>query len=124
MSNRDYEIYAVDFDGTLAVNKFPEIGEPNKALIDFLKERREAGDKVILYTCRVMHWLKEAVDWCKEQGLEFDAINANIPEKIKEWGNDTRKIYADYYIDDKAITPQMITQPCGLRPGEKDFIWV
>ena len=105
MSNRDYQIYAVDFDGTLCVNKFPEIGKPNFILIEILKELRKQGNKIILYTCRVDHWLEEAVGWCKDHGLEFDAVNANIPEKIEKWGNDTRKIYADYYIDDKAVQP-------------------
>jgi len=105
MSNRNYKIYAVDFDGTLCANKFPEIGNPNFILIEVLKELRKQGHKVILYTCRVDHWLDEAVGWCKYHGLEFDAINANLPEKIADWGNDTRKIYADYYIDDKAVQP-------------------
>lgn len=38
------------------------------------------------------------------QGLVFDAVNEPLPEQIKRWGNDTRKIYADYYIDDKNMT--------------------
>lgn len=50
----DYaEIYAVDFDGTLNLaDTYPELGEPNAELIEFLKERRAAGDKIILWTCR------------------------------------------------------------------------
>lgn len=38
------------------------------------------------------------------QGLVFDVVNEPLPEQIKRWGNDTRKIYADYYIDDKNMT--------------------
>lgn len=45
-----------------------------------------------------------AVEWCRLQGLVFDAVNEPLPEQIKRWGNDTRKIYADYYIDDKNMT--------------------
>ena len=41
---------------------------------------------------------------CRLQGLVFDAVNEPLPEQIKRWGNDTRKIYADYYIDDKNMT--------------------
>jgi len=26
-----------------------------------------------------------------------------LPEQTAMWGNDTRKIYADFYIDDKAM---------------------
>ena len=105
---------AVDFDGTLCENKYPEIGEPNKPLIDFLINWREDGCKVILWTCRDDVMLGLAVDWCAEHGLHFDAINCNLPERISCFGNDCRKISADYYIDDsnalvvhdrKVITP-------------------
>ena len=44
------------------------------------------------------------MEWCRLQGLVFDAVNEPLPEQIKRWGNDTRKIYADYYIDDKNMT--------------------
>ena len=33
-------------------------------------------------------------------------INANIPEKIAEYGVDSRKISCDYYIDDRAVSVQ------------------
>ena len=48
----NYKVVAVDFDGTLFENKWPEIGEPNTALIEYLKKRQEQGDKLILWTCR------------------------------------------------------------------------
>lgn len=101
--SREYKIYAVDFDGTLCVESFPEIGAPNTELIAFLREERKLGNKVILWTCRVADRLQEAVSWCKEQGLEFDTVNANIPEMLEYWGNDPRKVFADIYIDDKAL---------------------
>lgn len=44
--------YAVDFDGTLCENRWPEIGKPNQELIGYLVGRRQQGDKVILWTCR------------------------------------------------------------------------
>lgn len=99
------KIIAVDFDGTLCANKYPEIGEPNKVLINYLKNSKEYGDKIILWTCRSNDLLEKAVEWCSENGLEFDAVNNNLPEIIEEFGSDTRKIYADEYIDDKAINP-------------------
>lgn len=102
-SKRAYTIYAVDFDGTLCESVFPEIGAPNIALINHLIKRRKHGNKIILWTCRVGERVQEAVEWCRERGLEFDAVNANLPEMIEHWGNDPRKIFADVYIDDKAI---------------------
>lgn len=99
----DNKIIAVDFDGTLCEYQWPEIGEPKKEVITYLKERQAAGDKLILWTCRVGEMLEKAVKWCAGQGLEFDAVNKNLPEIIAEYGTDTRKIFANEYIDDRNI---------------------
>jgi len=101
--HRDYKIIAVDFDGCLCVNKWPEIGRANRELVNGLIARRAAGDKLILWTCREGKALDEAVEWCKARGLEFDAVNANLPEMNAQYGNDSRKIGADEYWDDKAV---------------------
>lgn len=95
------KIIAVDFDGTLCENKYPEIGEPKNNMLDYVKVRREYGDKIILWTCRVGEMLENAVKWCAERGLEFDAVNENLPEVIESFGGDTRKIFANEYIDDR-----------------------
>lgn len=95
-------VYAVDFDGTLCENAFPEIGAPMFATINFVKAARAAGDKVILWTCRVGDRLEAALAWCAEQGLVFDAVNDNLPELIEKYGSNCRKVCADVYIDDKA----------------------
>lgn len=94
-------IYAVDFDGTLCKNAWPGIGEPNYPLISLLRYLREReGHELILWTMREGKALDEAVDWCAEHRLEFDAVNDNS-ERMKEiYGNNPRKVYADYYIDD------------------------
>ena len=99
-----YTIYAVDFDGTLCENAFPEIGSPNIDMINYLIQKRQQGDKLILWTCRIGEQLQAAVDWCKDHGLEFDTINENLPEVIEMYGTDSRKITADVYIDDRAFT--------------------
>ena len=97
-------IIAVDFDGCLAsAGTWPEVGEPNEALINWLICLRKRGDKVILWTCRADEALQKAVEFCKVHGLEFDAVNDNIPEIVEMYGVNSRKITADYYIDDKAV---------------------
>ena len=96
-------IIAVDFDGTICRNKWPDIGEANDGLIAWLISCREQGDKLILYTCREGDLLRAAVMWCKARGLEFDALNDNLPERVEQYGNNCRKISADIYLDDRAI---------------------
>lgn len=100
---RGYTIYAIDFDGTLCEDKWPGIGSPNLALVEKLISKREQGDKLILWTCRTGERLKEAVIWCQSYGLEFDCVNDNLPELVKKYGTNSRKVAADIYIDDKAI---------------------
>lgn len=99
----DFKIIAVDFDGTLCENKWPEIGEANKELIAYLKKRQAAGDKLILWTCRVGEVRDAAVAWSADQGLIFDAVNENLPEVLEWMGGDTRKIFANEYIDDRNV---------------------
>ena len=97
----NYKIIAVDFDGTLCENKWPDIGAPNHELIDYLKEEQKHGSKIILWTCRVGMKLVEAVTWCNGEGLFFDAVNENLLEAIEWHGGDSRKIFAHEYIDDR-----------------------
>ena len=40
---------------------------------------------------------------CKEKGLKFDRVNENLPERIRAFKGDCRKISADVYIDDRAV---------------------
>lgn len=109
-------IIAVDFDGTLITgNTWPDVaGEPNLPLINILIRERQIGNKVILWTNRTdvpekeMYPLRAAIDFCKAAGLEFDAVNENLPEIIKAYGSDSRKVSADTYIDDKAFNPDYV----------------
>ena len=105
---RTMAIYAVDFDNTLAVTRFPEIVEPKAKVVAAVKMLKANGHKIILWTSRAGKDLKDAVEWCTEQGIIFDAVNEPLPEQIDRWGNDTRKVYADFYIDDKAMTVEAL----------------
>lgn len=94
------KIIAVDFDGTIIKNRYPLIENPDNDMIDFIKRNRKKYIW-ILWTCRTGEKLEEAVNYLLvEHGLRFDYINENAKENLLEWGTDTRKIYADYYIDD------------------------
>lgn len=113
-------IIAVDFDGTLCENRWPNVGAPNKMLIQRLIELRRQGHKVILWTMRTdkpmeiqgetRKLLFEAVDFCEQQGLIFDSINEPDEENAERFGNDSRKIYADIYIDDHNVSPDFMVR--------------
>ena len=110
-------IVAVDFDGTIVEHKYPDIGKPLPYAIETLKALRENGIRVFLWSMRGhpdlerfphldLHTgefipkdtLQEAIDFCKEQGLEFDGINES-PEQFST----SLKQYAHLYIDDTAL---------------------
>lgn len=95
-------IVAVDFDGTLSLDsQYPDIGQFNTPLYEALMKLRSIGWSIVLWTCREGKELKEAVVWCKMNGLEFDAINENPSEVPFK----SRKVVADMYIDDRAYMP-------------------
>lgn len=97
------KVIAIDFDGCLCANAWPEIGEPIQSTIEQYNEERARGTRFILWTCREGECLEKALDWCAEQGLYFDAINSNLPDWMEIYGNDTRKIGAHEYWDDRAV---------------------
>lgn len=100
------KIVAVDFDGTLVEDKYPETGERNEYVFDRIRDYKSKGWKVILWTCRNGDLLDKAVLFCYGKGIVFDAINENIREVQEMFGSDTRKVYANIYIDDKAVIPE------------------
>ena len=97
-------VIAVDFDGCLCANRWPKIGEANNSAIRALIRMRKRGARLILWTCRTGALLDEAVAWCEKRGLAFDAVNGNLPERVAKYGGDTRKVSADEYWDDLAVT--------------------
>ena len=95
-------IVAVDFDGTLSLDsQYPNIGRFNTPLYEDLMKLKGIGWSIVLWTCREGKELKEAVEWCANNGLEFDAINENPPEVPFK----SRKVVADLYVDDRAYMP-------------------
>ena len=93
---------AVDFDGTIVEHDYPDIGKEKLFAFQTLKELDKLGVRLILWTFRAGKELDEAVSYCRENGIEFYAVNKNYPEEVF---NETisRKINADLYIDDKNL---------------------
>ncbi len=92
---------AVDFDGTIVEHKYPNIGEELPFAIDTLKMLQKNHHRVILWTVREGQLLDDAVQWCRERGLEFYAVNRDYPEETTDNNpHFSRKLKADIFIDD------------------------
>ena len=112
-------ILAVDFDGTLVENEFPGIGKPDHVIAGVVRAYQDKGWKIILWTCRTDEMLQDAVDFCREQlGIEFDAVNDNLPEVQQYFGGNTRKVFANLYWDDRnaALCVRGVNKPSSLEP--------
>ena len=91
----------IDFDGTLVVHNYPYIGEEVPYAVDIIKEYSEKYNVLwILNTMRSGKLLDEAVNWCKNHGIELYGINRNPTQD--EWESST-KAYAQFYIDDSSV---------------------
>ena len=72
---------AVDFDGTIVTHEYPKIGKELPFATDTLKLLIKEGHKLILWSVRENELLDEAVEWCRERGVEFYAVNRDYPEE-------------------------------------------
>lgn len=94
-------LIAVDFDGTIVEDAFPKIGAPRMFAFESLKLLQDNGHRLILWTYRSGDKLKEAVNFCAENGIEFYAVNRSYPEEVFDENEASRKINADLFIDDR-----------------------
>ena len=96
---------AIDFDGTIVEHRYPEIGEEKPFATDTLKMLIKDRHKLILWTVREGHLLDEAIEWCRQRGVEFYAVNHDYPEEKKENNQHySRKLNSiDVWIDDRNI---------------------
>ena len=104
-------IAVIDFDGTIVEHRFPRIGKPMPKAFEVMKELQKENWILVLWTCREdegkkidKQYLREAVDFCKENGVEFDAVNETPLEcEFRQEDGLKRKAYGDYYIDDRNL---------------------
>ena len=91
---------AIDFDGTIVEDEYPSIGKPKLFAFETLLKLQEKGHRLILWTYRNGVTLEKAIQFCKEKGVIFYAINKSFPEEEFD-PNFSRKINADIFIDDR-----------------------
>ena len=94
-------IIAVDFDGTIVEHEYPKIGKEKIFATETLRQLINDGHRLILWTVREGELLDEAVEWCRQRGVEVYAVNKDFPEEnISKNEQFSRKIKADVWIDD------------------------
>ena len=96
-------IISVDFDGTIARSDFPTILGEVPYAVEVINRLKSEGHYIIINTCRAGDDLTNAVNWLLNEGIPFDRVNDNHPDNIRQFNNNTRKINADIYIDDKNV---------------------
>lgn len=102
MTFKNKLILAIDFDGTIVEDAYPNIGKPKLFAFETLKRLQADGHRLILWTYRSGEKLSDAVGFCKENGIEFYAVNKSFPDE--EYNSEkSPKIHADYFIDDRNI---------------------
>ncbi|UYV13770.1 MAG: hypothetical protein NCW75_05665 [Phycisphaera sp.] len=122
-------IIAIDFDGTLCDHRFPDIGRENPGAFEWLRKFQDAGARLMLWTMRSdmisdgvsceghpadKPYLTEAVEWCRERGIEFWGVNSNAEQG--SW-TASPKQYAHLYVDDAAACCPLRENPrAGGRP--------
>jgi hypothetical protein len=95
-------ILAIDFDGTVVESRYPKIGKPIIFAFETLKKLQDEGFILILWTYRAGEYLDEAVEFCRDHGIEFYAVNKSYPEEEYD-DSISRKIAADIFIDDRNV---------------------
>lgn len=116
-------IIAIDFDGCLVEDNYPGIGPVISSTFVRALTAKAEGCKLILWTCRVEERLEEAVEFCKSEGLVFDAVNDNLPEAIEAFGSNSRKIFAHEYLDDRARGVPHVQESEIKRTNQGRFSW-
>lgn len=95
---------AVDFDGTIVRHRYPEIGEEIPFAVQTLKMLQQDRHRLILWSVREGKLLDDAVEWCRERGLEFYAVNRDYPEEdVTKNESYSRKLKVDLFIDDRNV---------------------
>lgn len=94
---------AVDFDGTIVEHRYPAIGKERPFATVTLRRLADEGHRLILWSVREGALLEEAVEWCRERGVKFYAVNRDFEEEDGTGRGYSRKIKADLFIDDRNV---------------------
>jgi hydroxymethylpyrimidine pyrophosphatase-like HAD family hydrolase len=93
---------AIDFDGTIIPHNLggPIRLDPLPGAREEIEKFKKNGWIIIVYTCRSDSQIPEIANFLRRNGIPFDYINENpLQNQLTP-----KKLYADMYLDDKAVT--------------------
>lgn len=96
-------IIAIDFDGTICRGIYPNIDGLQPDAKQYIQKLKDDGHYIIIYTCRCGDYLTQAINWLLANEIPFDRVNDNEPQSIALYKNNSRKVYAHVYVDDKQV---------------------
>lgn len=96
-------IIAIDFDGTLHSGQWPAIGSEAPYAAEAMRKLKADGHYLIIWTCRSGDEQTAMVNWLLEKKIPFDRVNDNVPGQAELYGNNSRKVHAHLYVDDRQV---------------------
>nr|WP_322625675.1 hypothetical protein [uncultured Flavobacterium sp.] len=96
-------VIAIDFDGTICENQYPDIGPLRGAAAVIINALYDLGYGILINTCRTGQFEQNARDFLALHGIKYHLINENFQHLIDLYDSDSRKLSADVYIDDKCL---------------------
>lgn len=98
-----YKLFAIDFDNTIVYDAYPKIGNLIPGAKETMLKIKELGGLISIWTCRSGKHELMVKDFLDSNNIPYDYINESFEENVIMYGGDTRKVYADCYIDDKSL---------------------
>ena len=104
-------VIAIDFDGTIVDDLYPDIGEAIPGAIEGINLLYNHGYCIIINSCRAREKQDEMRSWLNAHNVKYCHINENCRERIVKYRTDCRKISADCHIDDKDLMALNFNNP-------------
>ena len=97
-------IIAIDFDGTIVEDQFPDVGKMIPGAREAINKLYADGYTIIIWSCRTGIKKARAIEWLVMNGIKFHYFNKSCQTNVAaHGGKDTRKVYANLYIDDRML---------------------
>jgi hydroxymethylpyrimidine pyrophosphatase-like HAD family hydrolase len=100
-----YKLIAIDFDGTIVEEAFPELGALKPHAKRVMQRIRNEGGRIAIWTARNKRFDEAIQTFLKDNDIPFDVYNDHFPENKEKYNWTAElgspKIFAEIYIDDR-----------------------